>query len=618
MSDERSSPRRKAGRDDVIGRAFWRSLMVFVLLGIVVAIGVTTYRYLGIEPEREADESAVELPSGPSAVDRSVEVPMPFAEVSKAWGIDFVHDSGATGEKLMPETLGGGVSIADLDGDERPDLIFVDGSQPVDAVAPAYPMLVIYRNVVSDSGEPVFVRQVSVPDLPGYGMGTSVGDVDGDGDLDLYVTVLGQDRLLLNQSADGEIVLVDATEAWRIPVESGWGTAAGFADLDGDQDLDLVGLEYIAWTPEIDREVDFRLDGIGRAYGPPTGFKGTRPILLVNEGDGFRSVAEERGLIQMNSATGQPVGKGLGLGIVDLDADGDLDLVGANDTTANAAWINDGAGHFTESGMQMGIAFDRNGMATGAMGIDTSNYRGDGMLAVAIGNFANEPTSLYVHRPGFPGFVDEGVLEGIAADTRPSLTFGLLFADLDLDGREDLIQANGHLEDDIAIVQPSQAYRQPAQVFRNVSDPAGGGRAFARVPSDQLGELVTPVVGRGLASGDLDLDGDLDLVITQIDGPPLVLRNDTHAEPPSLRVRLRGRAPNVQAIGAKVVATVGDRRCIRTVMPTRSYLSQVEEALLFAVPEAGRIDRIEIRWPDGTTSMQDGPFEGPDVTFTQP
>ena len=364
--------------------------------------------------------------------------------------------------------------------------------------------------------------------------------------------------------------------------------------------------------------MDFRLDGIGRAYGPPTGFKGTRPILLVNEGDGFRSVAEERGLIQMNSATGEPVGKGLGLGIVDLDADGDLDLVGANDTTANAAWINDGTGHFTESGMQMGIAFDRNGMATGAMGIDTSNYRGDGMLAVAIGNFANEPTSLYVHRPGFPGFVDEGVLEGIAADTRPSLTFGLLFADLDLDGREDLIQANGHLEDEIAIVQPSQAYRQSAQVFRNVSGPAGGGRAFARVPSDQLGELVTPVVGRGLASGDLDLDGDLDLVITQIDGPPLVLRNDTHAEPPSLRVRLLGRSPNVQAIGATVVATAGDRRCIRTIMPTRSYLSQVEEALLFAVPQDGGIDRIEVRWPDGTTSMQDGPFEGRDVIFTQP
>ena len=617
MTTPESNKPRPTGRDEVIGKAFWRSLFAMVAMAVVIAGVVIAWRSLGPGDAVEVDRREVAQPSGPTAIDRREVVPMPFTDVAAAWGVDFSHRSGATGEKLMPETLGGGVAIVDLDGDDRPDLLFVDGGSVAAFDTDPHPMLVVYRNVPGENGEPRFERQDGIPNLSGYGMGVAAGDVDGDGDIDLYLSTLGRDRLLVNESTEGTIAFRDGSDAWQVPDEHGWSTAVGFADLDGDEDLDLVGLEYIAWTPEIDREVDFRFDGIGRSYGPPTGFRGTEPFLLINQDGRFVEEGEARGLRQVNSATGEPVGKGLGIAIADLDLDGDLDLVGANDTTANAAWINDGNGNFVESGIPLGLAFDRNGMATGAMGIDVSRYCGDKVIGIAVGNFANEPTSLFVNRPGFPGYVDDGVLEGIAADTRPSLTFGVLFTDLDLDGCEDLVQANGHLEEEISVVQPSQTYRQAAQVFRNMSGADGSGPAFAHVPPDQLGDLSRPMVGRGLASGDLDLDGDIDLVLTQINGAPLVLRNDTNDQPASHRVRLKGRAPNTQAIGAEVIVQCGDRTMRRTVMPTRSYLSQVEEALLFATL-GEEIDRIEVRWPDGSrTELTDGAFEGDSTTIQQ-
>ena len=361
----------------------------------------------------------------------------------------------------------------------------------------------------------------------------------------------------------------------------------------------------VDWSPEIDAAVDFRIDGLGRAYGPPTGFAGTVPFLLINRQDDdgttrFVDEAEDRGLRQPNPETGQPEGKGLAIALVDLDADGDLDIVGANDTTANAAWVNDGTGRFEELGRRLGVAFDRSGAATGAMGLDVATRpgrTGDETL-IAIGNFANEPSSLFVRRAGEAGFFDDASSEGISGATRRALTFGLLFTDLDLDGVEDLVQANGHLEEEITVVQASQEYRQSAQVFRGLAPGLGGG--FREVPVEALGDLGEPVVGRGLASGDLDLDGDLDLVLTQVDGRPLVLRNDASIGR-SVQVRLDGPVGNPDGIGAELVGVVGDRRLVRRIMPTRSYLSQVEPVAVFGLAESEALDSLEIRWPDGST-----------------
>lgn len=611
MNDSNGS-RRPRDRDAVIAVAFRRSLYVAGGLGAVVG-GVLLARTLLSSPaeERIVDETRVEAPSTDMSPSSDVvDLAMPFTEVTEEWGVDFVRDNGARGGKLLPESLGGGVAVVDLDGDERPDLVFIDGGDLLDPEPGA--VVVAYRNTTSEDGSPRFVRVDEVPLLSGHGMGVAVGDVDGDGDPDLFVSMMGRDRLLRNESSAGRIRFVDGSEAFGISEAHAWSTAVGFADLDQDDDLDLVGLCYVDWSPELDAAVDFRIDGLGRAYGPPTGFAGTVPFLLVNEQDAdgrirLEDQSEARGLRQINAETGQPEGKGLAIAMVDLDDDGDLDVVGANDTTANAAWINDGTARFEERGRRLGVAFDRSGAATGAMGIDvaTRPARGGEETLVAIGNFANEPSSLFVRRSGESGFFDDAAGEGISAPTRRALTFGLLFTDLDLDGIEDLVQANGHLEEEITVVQASQAYRQSAQVFRGLPASRGGG--FRQVPEDALGDLSTPVVGRGLASGDLDLDGDLDLILTQVAGPPMVLRNDA-ATGAGVHVRLQGRAGNPDGIGAVLVGTVGDRAMVRRIMPTRSYLSQVEPVAVFGLGDASSLDRLEIRWPDGETTVVEGPI----------
>lgn len=610
--------RPRPDRDAIIGVAFRRSLYVVGGLGVVVGGVILARTLLDAEPVREADEAGVEAPvvdttPAPEVIDLS----MPFAEVTDAWGVDFARDNGARGGKLLPECLGGGIAIVDLDRDERPDLVFVDGGDLLDDSARE--VVVAYRNLPGPDGAPRFERITDMPSFPGHGMGVAAGDVDADGDTDLFISMMGRDRLLRNESSAGDIRFVDATDEFGIPDDHAWSTAVGFADLDADGDLDLAGLCYVDWSPEIDAAVDFRIAGLGRAYGPPTGFAATVPFLLLNEPDDqgrprFIEMGEERGLRQVNPETGQPEGKGLALSFVDLDGDGDLDIVGANDTTANAAWINDGTGRFTERGRRMGVAFDRSGAATGAMGLDvaTRPARGGEETLVAIGNFANEPSSLFVRRPREAAFFDDAASEGISAATRRALTFGLLFNDLDLDGVEDLVQANGHLEEEITVVQASQLYRQPGQVFRGLPGSKGGG--FREVPIDALGALGTPVVGRGLASGDLDLDGDLDLVLTQVAGPPLVLRNDA-ATGKGVQVRLDGTPGNPDAIGAVLTATIGDRTLVRRIMPTRSYLSQVEPVAVFGLADAASMDRLEIRWPDGETTVVDGPIEPGRVRF---
>ena len=604
-------------RDAVIGVVFRRSLFGFAAIGVVVGGVLLARTLLTSSEERVASEEGVDAPEaavGPAP--EVVDLRMPFTDRTAAWGVDFERDDGARGGKLLPESIGGGVTIVDLDGDERPDLVFPDGGDLLDDTAGE--RLVVYRNVAGPDGEPRFERIEEPPVLTGHAMNVAAGDVDGDGDRDLFVSMVGRDRLFLNESSPGRIRFRDATDASGIPGTEAWSTAAGFADLDRDGDLDVVGLRYVDWSPEIDAAVDFRLDGIGRAYGPPTGFAGTTPFLLLNERDEsgavrFTEASEVRGLRQSNQDTGLPEGKGLALAIVDLDDDGDLDVIAANDTTANAAWINDGRGFFEERGRRLGVAFDRSGAATGAMGIDvaTRPARGGDDTLVAIGNFANEPSSLFIRRAGEAGFFDDAAAEGVSGATRRALTFGLLFTDLDLDGVEDLVQANGHLEAEITVIQSSQSYRQSAQVFRGL--PGGG---FREVPQDAIGDLGIPMIGRGLASGDLDLDGDLDLVLAQVAGPPLVLRNDA-ATGSAVQVRLDGPAGDRDAIGAVVKATIGDRVLVRRIMPTRSYLSQVEPVAVFGLGQASAVDRLEIRWPDGETRTIEGPIEAGRHRFTR-
>jgi hypothetical protein len=596
--------RRRPRDDRVIGVALRRSLAVLVAIAAVVAAAAAV-RWIGGR-ERVIDKRV----EGPGALDAGVVDPptIPFLDVGAAAGIDFVHDTGAAGDVLLPETMGAGVAIFDADGDRAQDLLLVNGDRwPWDRSPAERPTPRLYLN----RGEWSFVDATERwgLDLNLYGMGVACGDVDGDGRTDVLLTAVGANRLLRN-TPDG---FVDITDVAGVAGDrDGWSTAAGFFDADADGDLDLLVADYVSWSRELDFEVGFTLNGRDRAYGPPTAFEGRPLTLWLNDGTGrFEPAGAEAGLDVVNPATGRPMAKALALGFEDIDGDGDLDVFVANDTVRNFLFANNGDGTFTESGVELGVAFDTAGAATGAMGVDIGDPGGDGHLAIAVGNFANETTSLYLAQAGVGYFADVANLEGIGSPSRMRLTFGLLFLDADLDGRLDLVQANGHLEPSISEVQASQSHEQPAQLFWNAGD--AGRFRFVDLPADGIGDLARPTIGRALAAGDLDGDGDVDLVLTVNGGRPLVLRNDQRTGHHWLRVRLVGRPPNLEAIGASVVLRTVDGVQRRTVNPTRSYLAQVELPVTFGLGPADRVEAVEVRWPDGARSEVRDP--GVDATL---
>jgi hypothetical protein len=331
-------------------------------------------------------------------------------------------------------------------------------------------------------------------------------------------------------------------------------------------------------------------------------------------------VSAQAGIQIKNSATGMPVAKSLSVAPIDVDNDGWIDLVVGNDTVQNFLFHNQhrqGGPVFKEIGGPSGIAYDAYGLPRGAMGIDSARFRNDDAIGIAIGNFANEMNALYVAQRDSLMFADEAITEGVGPASQNLLKFGLFFFDYDLDGRQDVLTANGHLEPDINRVQPSQQYRQPAQLFWNRGNAKGLG--FVPVPADKCGnDLFQPLVGRGSAYADIDGDGDLDIVIAQIGGPPLLLRNDQKLGHHWVRLKLVGTKSNRDAIGAWVRARVGGRTLSRQVMPTRSYMSQSELPVTLGLGNATKIDSLEITWPSGTVQKVPPPAIDRLTTITEP
>jgi hypothetical protein len=452
-----------------------------------------------------------------------------------------------------------------------------------------------------------------------YGLGVTAGDYDNDGWADFFVTGVGGNRLFANVAdEEGGRRFADRTETAGVGGPGGWPAAgreaflqvdapinfsssAAFLDYDNDGRLDLFVCNYIAWSPAADLGQGFQLVGLGRSYGPPTAFEGAQCLLYRNLGEGrFADVSEQAG-IHVFGPLGQPIGKSLGVVVFDPDDDGWPDIAVANDTVRNFLFHNTGKGTFEEIGELSGVAYAE-GRPRGAMGIDWGEYRPGGS-AMLIGNFADEPnTFLRLDDPRHLAFSDVATAEGVAGPSRLPLKFGAVFLDYDLDGWQDLLTCNGHLEPEIQQVQARQSYRQPAQLFWNCGAAGGNGRrgCFAVVSETHAGpDLFQPLVGRACAYADIDGDGDLDVVLTENGGRARLLRNEGGHQHHWLRVVLQGdgKRASAGALGAKLTLEAGDRTMHRELTSARGYLSQSEMVVTFGLGQTDKIDRLTIRWP---------------------
>ncbi len=520
-----------------------------------------------------------------------------FVDVTQVSGISFRHVNGATGERLLPETMGGGVAFLDVDNDGDQDLIFVNSKNwEWNEPSATDERSLLYIN----QGDGSFKNRSSpILERPLYGMGIAVGDFDGDGFVDVFLTAVGKNRLLKNVAGERFVEVTDLMQVGGS--DNAWSTCATFFDYDNDGDLDLFVCNYVEWSRERDQEVDYRLAGIGRAYGPPTDFAGTNSYLYRNDGDVFTDVTGSSGIEVFNESTGSAVGKGLAVVVADVNNDSKPDLVVANDTVRNFAFVNQGNGTFVESGIELGIAFDTSGLATGAMGIDAAHYANTDSVAIAIGNFSNEMSSFFVRPHGQSSFSDDAIVSGIGAPSRRALTFGLVFIDYDLDGRSDIFAANGHVEPEINRVQSSQHYAQSPQIWWNCGSECS--RPYISVNTEAT-TWGRPLAGRGVAYADFDGDGDLDVVVSQVGDAPVLLRNDTENAGRWVRISLQQSPPNVYALGSKVVLRTSLGSQIRYVSPTRSYLSQVELPVTFGLGSNEEIVELSVHWPDGTVDSR--------------
>ena len=515
----------------------------------------------------------------------SATTPVVFTDVTDPSGLDFVHHTGAFGKKYMPETLGAGGVWLDVDDDGWQDIVLVNSMswpEQVDAGTHA----ALYRN----DGDGTFTNITggSGLDISLYGIGGAAADFDNDGRVDIYLTALGQNRLLRGQ---GDGTFVDVTDESGTG-DPGFSTSAVWFDYDNDGHLDLFVANYVEWTPQTD--LYCTLDGKAKSYCTPESYRGQSSTLYRNRGDGtFEDVTVAAGM-------SSPSAKALSATMFDVDGDGWMDLFVTNDTQPNQLFQNRGDGTFDDVAVVAGVAFSEAGVARAGMGVDAADYDGSGRPSLVIGNFSNEMMALY-HNEGNGLFIDDAPRSALGRATLLTLTFGCFFFDFDLDGWPDVFAANGHVADDVDRVQSRVTYAQRPQLFHNL----GQGR-FEEIVGGVGEALQQAMVARGAAYGDLDNDGDLDILVTANGGAPRLLRNDGGNANNLLRVKTVGVDSNRDGIGARVEVTTGNQMRWQIVKTGSSFASQSELPLTFGLGDAMTVDAVRVIWPGGLIDEIDG------------
>jgi enediyne biosynthesis protein E4 len=504
-----------------------------------------------------------------------------LTDVTASSGLQFRHNNGTFGGKLLPETMGSGCAFIDYDADGWPDILLVNGMD-----WPGHKRqrstLSLYRN--NRNSTFTDVTRAAGLDVELYGMGVAIGDYNNDGFPDILITCVGQNRLFRNT---GKGTFVDATMAAGLGGRAGFSTSALWFDYDRDGLLDLFVCNYVKWTPE--RDVFCSLDGKHKSYCTPEAYRGDTSWLFRNRGNGtFEDVTAKCGIFDTSS-------KSLGVTMIDADIDGWPDLFVANDTQPNKLYRNLRDGTFKDVAVEAGLAFSAEGKARAGMGTDSGDFDNSGTPGLVVTNFDNEMIGLF--RPQGRGlFEDVALRAGVGVPSRNSLGFGCTFADLDLDGDLDLIVANGHIDETVRNIRGNVGYAQPPHLFLNQ-----GNGTFRDVAAEAGREFAQPRVGRGLACADFDRDGDVDVLITTNNGPAVLFRNDQRAGNRFLRFRLRGTTSNRDGIGATVRIFHGGTSQSRLVKSGSSYLSQSELPVTFGVGARDRVDRVVVSWPNGRT-----------------
>jgi hypothetical protein len=537
-------------------------------------------------PEVVGDRLAGALMTTPVELPQGEPSPFRFTEVAKEAGIDFVHFSGTTEAKYFPTANGSGVAFFDFDGDGKLDVYFGTGTLLPLGTARKGPNR-LYRNL----GNGTFrdATEASGLGFAGFCHGIITGDIDNDGDQDIFLCNYGSNVLYENR---GDGTFADISRAAGVD-RSGWSSGGAFLDYDNDGDLDLYIANYGEWSYLRDDVFCGNRARNIRVYCSPHSIRTVKHILYRNNGDRtFSDVTDAAGV-------GRSDGHGFGVVATDLNGDGRVDIYVANDLNPNFLFLNNGDGTFTDATEFSGAAYDEKGQAQSGMGVDAEDVDGDGRADLIVTNFSGEYNTLYLNLQGV-GFIDATASFGLAAATLPYISWGTALADFDNDGWPDHFATNGHIDDNRRQLGQPLDFEEPPFLFANLQ-----GRRFRVATRDAGVYFATGHAGRGAAFGDFDDDGDIDIVVNHKDAPPALLRNDTRNDNRWIRLRLRGTRSNRDAIGARVEVIAGGRTITRQRKGGGSMESSSDPRLLIGVGPAATVERIAIHWPSGAVSRRE-------------